>query len=223
MNTFYEIAQGKSYRELTVEERLAIRDRQNFLVGEYQNGNKEVFTELYDSFTSFIRGTAYRKAMNSTTIEMDDIVGIINLVLVESLVSYDAELNDNFQAYFAMNVNFEMKMFYRRLINDSHEKCSENAYRLDRSVDGETSVQETVGDKKDTVSEAFARILADQLLDDCFGVNMKKRTAVLMYLDGFRQREIAEALATEDENIESVYRNVKRTIALFRQQAMKLA
>lgn len=223
MNTFYEIAQNKTYRELTNEQKAAIRDRQNVLVAEYQNGNKDVFTELYDSFTSFIRGTAYRKAMNSTTIEMDDIVGIINLVLVESLISYDAEINDNFQAYFAMNVNFEMKMFYRRLVNDSHEKCSQESYRLDRSLDGETTIQETVSDKKDTVSEAFARILADQLLDECFGVNMKKRTIALMYLDGFRQREIAEAIASEGENIESVYRTVKRTVSTFRQQAMKLA
>lgn len=223
MKTYYEIAQGKPYRELTSEEKVAIRDRQNFLVSEYQNGNTEVFEELYDSLKRFIKSRAYTATKFNYGLELEDAIGSLNLVLVESVNNYNPEINDNFQAYFAKNLEYGTLMMGRRHKNDSHRKCSHNACQLDRSVDGETTIQEVVADTKDTISDSFARIVADQLLDTCFGENQKKRTAVLMYLDGFRQREIAEALATDGEKIESVYRNVKRSIAMFRQQAMKLS
>lgn len=220
--TFYEIAGNKKYRERSTEERKQIAERQNQLVLAYQeNGSQDVFQELYDSLKSYIKGSAYYRALNSYSIEAEDIEGVLNLVLVESVLSYKAG-EVPFEAYYYVQVGYAMKMLYRDKSKDVHDECLGDAYRLDRTVDGEATVKDLVVDTRDSYSESVARVLADQLLDTCFGKDDKKRVIVLMFLDGFRQREIAKAIIQEGENFDSVYKYVQRTVAAFRQQASKL-
>lgn len=216
-NTIYEIIGTTVYAELSDEQREAVYRRQNELVVAYQNGDVDAFDELYDSLKDYIRGTAYRRAMKGFSIEREDIEGIINLVLVESICKFDITLGKPFHPFFATAVNNEMKMVYRAKSKDMHDTCLSDAYRLDRQVESESSVKDLIADKTD---DSFARILAEQIMDACFGNDQKKRTIVHMFLDGFRQREIAAAIAVEGDNIESVYKYVKRTVTQFRQHAI---
>lgn len=219
--TFYQIAGNKKYRELNTQERKEIAARQNQLVLAYQLGSHDVFEELYDSLKSYIKGSAYHRAMNGYSMEYEDIEGVMNLVLVESLIAYEAG-EVPFQAFYALQVNYAMMMLYRDKSKDVHDTCLGDSYRLDRTVDGEATVKDLVVDTKDSYSESAARILADQLIESCFGDDGKKRVIILMFLDGFRQREIAKALIQDGENYDSVYKYVQRTVAAFRQQAIKL-
>lgn len=218
--TIYEIVGNTEYSALTDDQREMMYRRQNVLVVAYQNGNEDAFEELYDSLKDYIRGTAYRRAMKGFSIEREDIEGIINVVLVESIIKFDISLGKPFHPFFAMAVNNEMKMVYRAKSKDMHDSCLSDGYRLDRQVESDSSVKDLIQDKTD---DTFARILAEQIMDACFGNDQKKRTIVHMFLDGFRQREIAAAIKGESENIESVYKYVKRTVTLFRQHAIEFS
>ena len=224
--TFYEIMGNKTYKQLTNDEKIAYNDRVDALAVEFGAGNTNAFAELYDALRDYIGGLAYRYSQRSFSIEEEDFEGIINLVLVESLTKYDSSKGVPFQPFFAMNIRNEIKMVYRTKGRDVHdETLATNKLRLDAPYDSENSdtnwKNATFATHNDT-EEGFYRVLADELISGCFGEDELKRTVILMYLDGFKLRDIANAVNGDGKKFQTVEKFVQRTVKGFKEYAISL-
>lgn len=224
--TFYDIMGNKTYKELTNDEKIAYNDRVDHLASEFAAGSTDAFAELYDALRDYIGGLAYRYSQRSFSIEQEDFEGIINLVLVESLTKYDSSKGVPFQPFFAMNIRNEIKMVYRTKGRDVHdETLATNKLRLDAPYDSENSdtnwKNATFATHNDT-EEGFYRVLADELISGCFGEDDLKRTVILMYLDGFKLRDIANAVNGDGKKFQTVEKFVQRTVKGFKEYAISL-
>lgn len=224
--TFYEIFGNKTYKELTNDEKIAYNDRVDYLAGAYAAGETQAFVELYDALRDYIGGLAYRYSQRSFSIEQEDFEGIINLVLVESLTKYDATKGVPFQPFFAMNTRNEIKMVYRSKERDGHDgTLATDKLRLDAPNDSEnggTNEGSALFASSNNTEEGFYRVLADELISGCYGEDDLKRTVILMYLDGFKQRDIANAINEDGKKFQTVEKFVQRTVKGFKEYAISL-
>lgn len=224
--TFYEIMGNKTYKQLTNDEKIAYNDRVDALAVEFAAGETNAFAELYDALRDYIGGLAYRYSQRSFSIEEEDFEGIINLVLVESLTKYDSSKGVPFQPFFAMNIRNEIKMVYRTKGRDVHdETLATNKLRLDAPYDSEnsdTNWKNATFAMSNNTEEGFYRVLADELISGCFGEDDLKRTVILMYLDGFKLRDIANAVNGDGKKFQTVEKFVQRTVKGFKEYAISL-
>jgi DNA-directed RNA polymerase specialized sigma subunit len=216
--SFYQITEGKTYRQLTAEEKALIQERQTELVTLIQDGSQEVVKELVDSFKGLIKGMAYRQAEKSFTIEQDDFEGIMYEVLWKSVLTFDRSLGIPFTPVFIMNVRNAVKMLYRAKSYDVHETTHEVTNRLDSPLPEDATC--TMADALE-VGTSFESLIESQatintVLDELFGKNDKKKTIVHMYLDGFKRNEIVTAVS-EGKVTDGLIRLVNRTVAKFKQ------
>ncbi|MDR7207618.1 hypothetical protein [Priestia megaterium] len=236
MKTYYEIVGTKTYRQLTLVEKEAIQDRQTELVQLWQDESlpekqELIFDELYDSFKGLVKAMAYKKSEQSYTVDMDDFEGLINLTLVESLLSFDRTLNKPFQPVFIMNVNNAVKMMYRQKGYDLHDTTYSSAkQRLDAdggllSDGSKVDVSEkqlssqatlTVTSQVDFTMEVEHSMVTEKILSGLFGMDEIKKTIVHMHLQGFKRNEIVSAIAEEGKSSDSLAKKVNRTLSKFK-------
>lgn len=227
--TFSEIAGTKSYYELTNEERTAIQDRQNELVNAWQDEDSskrknQIFNELYESLKGLIKGRAYREAEKSFSVDKEDFEGIINLVLVETLLTFDRTLHKPFQPVFLLNIGNAIKMTYREKGYDLHDTASQ----LDKPIEfssefysdtivSVSSAFELTASLTDSIEEVETAIMTEEMLTNCFGADERKKTIIHMVLDKYKRNEIITAINTDGKSPEAVARLINRTVAKFRE------
>jgi hypothetical protein len=236
MKTYYQIVGTKTYRQLTAEEKAMVQARQTELVCQWQDAttNKQqevIFDELFDSFKNLIKGMAYRKAENSYTVEQDDFEGMINLTLVETMLTFDRTLNKPFEPIFVMNINNAVKMMYRQKGYDLHDTTySSDAYRLDSVMtnkekitsDNTKATENFVAHTVDHSAEIEHSIAIDEILAGLFGVDEIKKTVVHMSLNGFKRSEIVSAISDGSKSTDTLKRQVNRTLNTFKERYAQL-
>lgn len=240
MKTYFEIVENKNYRELSITQKEEIQNRQTELVLQWQDESdvlkKEViFEELYASLIGLIKGTAYRKALNSYSVDQDDFEGLLNLVLVETLISFDRTLNKPFQPIYMLNVNNAIKMMYRQKSYDAIETCTYDSNRLDNLMVMELGSGDVQGNSPtsnfhslkdmgsdDVSGDAVTRVLVKELVTKLFGDDEIKKTIAIMYTEGFKREQILKAVAVEGELPETAKKRYTRTVNTFKEYAGKV-
>lgn len=230
MKTFYEIIGENTYRQLTTTQKEMIQNRQTELVKNWQDETNEfrkaeIFDELFDSFKGLIKGMAYRQAEKSFSVEQEDFEGIMNLELVETLLSFDRSLNIPFQPVFIMNVKNSIKMMYRQKGYDLHDEATEldkPVHKDQARMNGVVTFGETVADETPAIENLETAVVTEELLNGCFGDDEKRKTVVNMAISDFKRNEIVSAINTEGKNPESIARYVNRTLTQFKQYCLNL-
>lgn len=220
--SFYEIIEGKTYKQLSAEEKALIQERQTELVLLIQDG-QDLVTELVDSFRGLIKGMAYRQAEKSFTVEQEDFEGIMFEQLWKSVLTFDRAKEVPFTPVFILNVKNAIKMMYREKSYDLHETTHEVANRLDSPLPEDPTC--TMADALE-VGISFESLIESQttiekVLNELFGTNLKKRTIVYMYLEGFKRNEIVSAVS-EGKITDGIIRMVNRTVTKFKQTYITL-
>lgn len=237
MKTYYEIIKGKNFRQLSMEEKEAIQDRQTQLVLAWQDSTdekekEEIFDELHASLQGLIKSMAYRKARESISVEQEDFEGLMYLTLVESMIKFDRTREKPFQPVFIYNVENEVRMMYRKKNYDVHEQTTMyESTRLDHptALGAETPVhpsielkgQRMAGSTND-VDEIEQMVAVEQILTDLFGNNEVKKTIVHMAVEGFKRNEIISAIQVEGKSTDALARQVNRTVNEFKAHYLNL-
>ncbi|TWM32261.1 hypothetical protein CHCC14819_0457 [Bacillus licheniformis] len=218
--TFYEIVGNKSYRQLTQAEKEAVQDRQTELVIAWQDERDElrkaeIFDELFDSLSGLIKGMAYRQAEKSFSVEQEDFEGIMNLTLVETLLSFDRSLEKPFQPIFIYNVRNEIKMMYRQKGYDIHDTVNDRLEQPNQN-DKTTALADILKAESDFAADVETAVVLDEILDDLFGEDEKKKTIVHMSVQGFKRNEIVSAIAEQGKSLDALAKQVNRTVNHFK-------
>ncbi|MCU4863183.1 hypothetical protein OB981_24415 [Bacillus cereus] len=239
MKTYFEIVENKSYRELTIAEKLVIQERQTELVVRWQDETneskkEEIFDELHASIKGLVKGMAYRQAEKSFSIEQEDFEGIMFLVLTETLsgtndemqvelygqrlITFDRAMDKPFQPIFITNVRNVLKMMYRQKGYDVHETTLHEANRLDSpSPDDDTvTMADTIETTHCFTLDVEQMVVTEEILTDLFGNDTKKKTMVYMSVQGFKRNEIVSAIISEGQKTEAVAKQVNRTVNQFK-------
>lgn len=239
MKTYFEIVENKSYRELTVAEKLVIQERQTELVVRWQDESneskkEEIFDELHASIKGLIKGMAYRQAEKSFSVEQEDFEGIMFLVLSETLngngdeaqielygqrlITFDREMDKPFQPIFITNIKNVLKMMYRQKGYDVHETTLHEANRLDSpSPDDETvTMADTIETSHSFTVDVEHTVVTEEILTDLFGNDTRKKTIVHMSVQGFKRNEIVSALINEGQSTDAVAKQINRTMSQFK-------
>jgi RNA polymerase sigma factor (sigma-70 family) len=210
--SFYEIVGGKSYRELTAEEKGLIQQRQTDLVIAIQDGCLEMIDELVASFKGLVKGMAYRQAERSFTVEQEDFEGLMYEELWRSVLKFDRSLGVPFTPVFIMNVKNAVKMMYRAKSYDLHDSTYETYdQRLgtnDVSPDTDTKLTRVIG-KVEFAHMTDHAIVTEQLLTELFGSNSKKKTVIYMHLEGFKRNEIVSATGITERTVNRIVTKFK--------------
>lgn len=239
MKTYFEIVENKSYRELTIAEKLVIQERQTELVVRWQDETneskkEEIFDELHASIKGLVKGMAYRQAEKSFSIEQEDFEGIMFLVLTETLsgtndemqvelygqrlITFDRAMDKPFQPIFITNVRNVLKMMYRQKGYDVHETTLHEANRLDSpSPDDDTvTMADTIETTHCFTLDVEQMVVTEEILTDLFGNDTKKKTMVHMTVQGFKRNEIVSAIISDGQKTEAVAKQVNRTVNQFK-------
>ncbi|WP_324658903.1 hypothetical protein [Bacillus cereus] len=239
MKTYFEIVENKSYRELTIAEKLVIQERQTELVVRWQDESneskkEEIFDELHASIKGLVKGMAYRQAEKSFSIEQEDFEGIMFLVLTETLsgtndemqvelygqrlITFDRAMDKPFQPIFITNVRNVLKMMYRQKGYDVHETTLHEANRLDSpSPDDDTvTMADTIETTHSFTVDIEQMVVTEEILTDLFGNDTKKKTMVHMTVQGFKRNEIVSAIISDGQKTEAVAKQVNRTVNQFK-------
>ncbi|MDQ0976590.1 hypothetical protein QFZ31_006642 [Neobacillus niacini] len=231
MKTYFEIIETKSYRQLTTIEKEAIQDRQTQLVTDWQDETdvitkEEIFDELYASFKGLIKGMAYKKAERSFSVEKEDFEGIMNLVLVEQLIQFDRNVGVPFQPLFIKHVGFVLGNMYRSKEQDMHETTYDETKRLDNPSPEDSTVTMLDGlnltEDTDFTGDIATNMITEEVLDDLFGQDDKKKTIIHMFLQDFKRNEIVSAVQESGKSTDSVAKQVNRTVKQFRVHCLNL-
>lgn len=227
MQTYFEITANKTYKQLTLVEKNLIQDRQTHLVKLWQDENNshtklQIEDELIASFEGLVNGIAVRQANKSFSVDVDEFKGIISLVLAETIVSYDRTLNKPFQPYFIKMVRYAILEMYREKGYDLHD----TSFRLDKpstfNSQYDNEERETFGDipvsNHSAIEDAVTNISTQKILDSVFGENDRKKTIVLMAINGFKRNEIVSAVAIKGKSTETMAKYVNRAIKQFQSQ-----
>jgi hypothetical protein len=244
MKTYYQIVQDKTFRELTNSQKEELQNRQTELAlmwqAEQDELQKEIlFDELLASLQGLVKSRAYREAEKSFTIDKEDFEGLIYLVLVETLVSYlegqtelygqklmpfSQELDKPFQPIFLTNLNAVINMNYRHKGYDVHETTYHVTNRLDSPSPDDPTV--TMGDalevERSFELEVEHNLFVDQVVQDVFNGDEKKRTIVHMSVQEFKRNEIVSALKDEGQSSDAMAKQVNRTVKQFKAAYLKL-
>ncbi|WP_353856802.1 hypothetical protein [Bacillus sp. Bos-x628] len=229
MKTFFEIIEGKNYRQLSTAQKEEVQNRQTELVLKWQDESNElkkeiIFDELFASINGLIKGMAFRQAERSFSVEQEDFEGIMYLTLVETLVNFDRTLGKPFQPIFLYNVKNEIKMMYRQKGYDIHEETLTTHSRLDSPSPVDSTV--TMGDALE-VGQAYTGdvetfLSIEQVIKNTFGEDEKKRTIVHMAIQNFKRNEIVSAIAELGQSPDTVAKQVNRTVNKFKEAYIAL-
>ncbi|UTV34897.1 hypothetical protein [Bacillus altitudinis] len=223
MKTFFEIIEGKHYRQLTTTQKEEIQNRQTDLVLKWQDASDRlskdiIFDELFASINGLIKGMAFRQAERSFSVEQEDFEGIMYLTLVETLLNFDRTLGKPFQPIFIMNVKNEIKMMYRQKGYDLHEETLTTSSRLDSPSPSDATVTmgDALEDKHSAPSDVETFLAVEQVIKNTFGEDEKKRTIVHMSIQNFKRNEIVSAIAVSGQSPDAVAKQVNRTVKQFK-------
>jgi hypothetical protein len=231
MKTYFEITADKTYRDLTQFEKALIQDRQTHLAIAWQDETDqlkrlEIEDELMASFTGLIKGMAYRQAEKSFSLDQEEFEGIISLVFAETLIDFDRTLNKPFQPVFITMVRYAILEMYREKGYDLHD----TADKLDKDAPNESKIHisgtsrdssNTKGKvkavAKDLYGDTVTMVVTDEILDDLFGEDDKKKTIIHMTVQKFKRNEIVSAIISEGQSTDAVAKQVNRTVTQFRE------
>lgn len=229
MKTFFEIIEGKNYRQLTTTQKEEIQNRQTDLVLKWQDASDQlskdiIFDELFASINGLIKGMAFRQAERSFSVEQEDFEGIMYLTLVETLINFDRTLGKPFQPIFIYNVKNEIKMMYRQKGYDLHEETLTTSSRLDSPSPSDATVTmgDALEDRQSAPSFVETFMAVEQVIKNTFGDDEKKRTIVHMSLQDFKRNEIVSAVASSGQSNNAVVRQVNRTFKEFKEAFVAL-
>lgn len=224
MKTFFEIVENKSYRQLTDTQKEEIQNLQTELVIQWQDEKnefrkEELFDELFSSLTGLIKGMSYRQAEKSFSVEQEDFEGIMNLTLVETLITFDRSLDKPFQPIFIYNVRNEIKMMYRAKGYDIHDTTE----KLETPVkSGVKTLADVTESNNDVIGNTVTQIVTEEILTDLFGQDEKKKTIVHMTVQGFKRNEIVTAIAEQGKSTDAIAKQVNRTVKQFKEHYLNL-
>ncbi|MFR7272425.1 hypothetical protein ACLVL5_05975 [Streptococcus pneumoniae] len=223
MKTFFEIIEGKNYRQLSTTQKEEIQERQTELVLKWQDASDQlskdiIFDELFASINGLIKGMAFRQAERSFSVEQEDFEGIMYLTLVETLLNFDRTLGKPFQPIFIYNVKNEIKMMYRQKGYDLHEETLTTSSRLDSPSPSDSTVTmgDALEDKQSKPSDVETFLAVEQVIKNTFGEDEKKRTIVHMSIQNFKRNEIVSAIAVSGQSPDAVAKQVNRTVKQFK-------
>jgi hypothetical protein len=248
MKTYFEIVEGKNYRQLTAVEKEMIQDRQTALAIAWQDETDqsrkwEIEDELHASFKGLIKGMAYRQAEKSFSMEQEEFEGLISLVLVETLagngdeaqvdmygqrlITFDRTMDKPFQPIFMTNVSNVIKMMYRAKGYDLHDTADRQQETEDFLNQGTSSSEVINGSKQiksptDFIGNVETAIVTNEILNDLFGDNDVKKTIVHMTVQGFKRNEIVSAIMSEGKSTDAVAKQVNRTVKQFKEAYLNL-
>jgi len=227
--TIYQLLMNKSFRQLSDTQKEEYQNRQTQLASMWQDETDElikrnIYDELHYSLSGLVNFMAYKRAGESFSVEEEDFQGIIYLVLAETLIKFDRTLNKPFQPVFLYNVNNKIKMMYRSKEKDVHETTYFCDTRLD--MPSLSADYDTMGDSLE-VEHTFSidvehNLLVDQIINELFNGDEKKRTIVHMSIQEFKRNEIVAAIKEEGKSTDSVARLVNRTVKEFKATYLKL-
>jgi hypothetical protein len=224
MKTFAEITNNKPFRSLTAEQRNEIQELQTHLVLAWQDetdANKKdiIFNELFATLEGMINGVSAKYTRNSYSVEFEEFVGLMQLTLVETAISFDRTMDKPFTPVFLQQFSNDVKMMYRGKGYDLHDTTLFVESRLDRLQDNETG--ETRGDllpeEVNAIDQIECHMIVEELLEELFGDNDQKKTMVHMAIQDFKRSEIVSAVKEAGKSIASVERQVNRTVNDFKQ------
>jgi hypothetical protein len=245
MKTYFEILENKTFRQLTSTQKTEVQNRQTELAlmwqAEQDNLQKEyIFDELFASLKGLVKSRAYREAERSFSVEQEDFEGLIYLVLIETLtgtkdgqtelygqklMAFNQELDKPFQPVFITNLNAVIKMMYRHKEYDAHEGTVQHSKNRLDSISPDDP-EATLGDTLET-GERFEleiehNLYVDQVVQDVFNGDEKKRTIVHMSVQEFKRNEIVSALKDEGQSSDAMAKQVNRTVKQFKEAYLNL-
>lgn len=221
MKTYFEITNGKNYRELSSMDKELIQERQTHLAIAWQDevnelAKLEIEDELMASFKGLIKGMAYRQAEKSFSLDREEFEGIISLAFAETLVAFDRTLEKPFQPVFITMVRYAILEMYREKGYDLHD----TAYKLDKLISANAGTTSSLSDITESQVNALENsntlIVVDEVLNELFGDNDIKKTVVHMTVQGFKRNEIVSAIKEEGKSLNSVERMINRTVNDFK-------
>lgn len=231
MKTFFEITANKTYKQLTLVEKNLIQDRQTHLVKMWQDTNDlhtklEIEDELIASFEGLVNGIAIKQANKSFSVDFEEFKGIISLVLAETMVDFDRTLNKPFQPVFIMNVRYAILEMYREKGYDLHDTADKLDQQSTFVSQYDNEERETFGDtpasNKSSFDDIVTQVSTEKILNDLFGANDRKKTIVLMAIEGFKRNEIVSAVAVQGKSTDSMAKYVNRTLTQFKSHFIAL-
>lgn len=207
---------NKSYKNLTKEELKELQEEQNRLVAMYQDAQdpsiKEfIVSDIYDLVSGLISHQAKIDSNRSYTETYDDFMSLYNLSLAKALESYDRD-NDKgvpFQPFLIYTMTNDKKMLYRSLKKDAFHATDS----MDEPVSSDSDMT-TKGDlmsqSKDQIGDMVTDIEVDRIINSIFPDNQRKASIVRMKVNGFKRREIVQALFDESHKTDSANKEVER-------------
>lgn len=229
--SYFELTNGKTYRELSATDKELIQNRQTHLAIAWQDEKNalsklEIEDELMASFKGLIKGMAYRQAEKSFSLDQEEFEGIISLAFAETLVSFDRTLDKPFQPVFITMVRYAILEMYREKGYDLHD----TADKLDKpsSFNSQFDNEETAtyGErlvKPNSFSDDLeTQVVTDEVLTELFGQDDKKKTIVHMTVQGFKRNEIVTAIKEEGKTTDGTVRMINRTVKQFREHYLNL-
>jgi hypothetical protein len=229
MKTYFEIIENKNYRQLSDTQKEALQNRQTELALLWQDTKdeikqREIFDELHASLKGFIKSKARKESERSYSVEQEDFEGIIYLTLAETLITFDRTLDKPFQPVFIYNIRNQISMMYRDKKKDVHETTFHDKNRLDSIApdDDTLTMADTIECEHAFESNVEHNVLVDQIVNDVFNGDEKKRTIIHMSIQDFKRNEIISAVNKEGKSTDSVARLVNRTVNQFKASYLKL-
>jgi hypothetical protein len=229
MKTYFEIIENKNYRQLSDTQKEELQNRQTELALMWQDETDEIkqraiFDELHASLKGFVKAKARKEAERSFSVEQEDFEGIIYVTLAETLVKFDRKLNKPFQPIFIYNIRNQISMMYRSKKSDIHETTYHDKNRLDSiAPDDETlTMADTIECEHAFEENVEHNVFVDQIVNNIFNGDEKKRTIIHMSIQGFKRNDIVSAIKDEGKSTDSIARLVNRTVNQFKDEYIKL-